>query len=320
LLRRAVSTQRQGILFLNRRGYATSVFCQRCATTLSCTRCSVSLTYHRRHGTVLCHPCGEERPAPTTCPGCGSPGLARLGAGTERLEDALRAAVPGVRFARMDSDVMHDRASYEDVLTRFGRGDLDVLVGTQMIAKGLHFPRVSVVGVVSADSSLLVPDFRAAERTFQLVSQVAGRAGRGERGGHVVVQTVQPQHAAFAFAAAHDFRGFAERETAERRRYLWPPFVRLVRVVVTGRDEDAARSRAETVAAGARSALPHGGGSVLGPAPCPILRIKDRFRWHLVVKTADEPVQRALVMRLARFSRRAGGTDLTIDVDPADLT
>ncbi len=320
VVRRALAKRRQAILFLNRRGFATSVYCSRCGGTLKCSRCSVALTYHRAHGTVLCHPCGEERRLPSHCPECGGPGLARLGAGTERLEDAVRAAFPGVRLARMDSDAMHDRDSYERVLGAFRRGEVDVLLGTQMIAKGLHFPNVTAVGVVSADASLLVPDFRAAERTFQLVAQVAGRAGRSSEPGVVVVQTVQPRHPALLRAVRHDYEGFAAAEVAERTRFRWPPATRLVRVVVAAKDDAAARARASEVADAVRAALPPGSHDVLGPARCPVERVRSRFRWHVVLRADDEPVLRAAVLRLRRFASRARGAELTLDVDPADLT
>ncbi|MCE9638425.1 MAG: primosomal protein N' [Planctomycetes bacterium] len=320
LLDDAFKRKRQAILFLNRRGFASALFCGRCGGTVKCPRCSLSLTLHRAHGTILCHHCGSEGPVPNSCPDCGGPGLARLGSGTERLEDAVRAVFPGVRMARMDSDSMHDRESYESVLGAFGRGELDLLLGTQMIAKGLHFPGITVVGVISADQGLAVPDFRAAERTFQLVAQVAGRAGRAEDPGRVVVQTIQPKHTALLRAAAHDFEGFAARELEERRKFHWPPFTRLVRALVTARTDDAARSRAAEIATAARAMLPDGAGDVLGPSQCPIHRIRDRFRWHAVVRAADVAVQHAVVLRLARFSPRAGGTELTVDVDPADLT
>jgi primosomal protein N' (replication factor Y) len=320
LLRRALSERRQAILFLNRRGFATSLHCGRCGAGVSCPRCSVSMTLHRGRGTVLCHHCGRETPVPAGCPSCGAPGIARLGAGTERLEDAVRAAVPGVRLARMDSDTMHDRASYERVLGAFGRGETDVLVGTQMIAKGLHFPGVTVVGVVCADTGLAVPDFRASERTFQLVAQVAGRAGRASAPGRVVIQTFQPRHEAIVRAAQHDYDGFAASELLDRQRHGWPPFARLVRAVVTSRSEAAARARCDEVAQAVRDELPPGAAEVLGPAACAIARVKDRFRWHCLVKAADVPVQRAAVARMARFARRARGTDTTIDVDPVDLT
>ncbi len=320
VVKRTLARKEQAILFLNRRGFATSVFCSRCGGTLRCRRCSVSVTFHRAHGTVLCHPCGEERPMPQQCPDCGGAGLARLGAGTERLEDAVRSCFPGVRFARMDSDAMHDRSSYDRVLGAFGRRELDLLLGTQMIAKGLHFPSVTAVGVVSADASLLVPYFRAAERTFQLVAQVAGRAGRSTAPGTVVVQTIQPRHPALLHAARHDFEGFAAAESAERARYHWPPHTRLVRVVVAGRSDHAARDRAQQVADELRTSLPPDAHDVLGPAHCPIERVRDRFRWQVVLRAADEPVQRAAILRLRRLSPKARGTDLTIDVDPADLT
>jgi primosomal protein N' (replication factor Y) len=278
------------------------------------------MTLHRSHGTILCHHCGHETPVPVNCPECGGPGLARLGTGTERLEDAVRAVFPGVRMARMDSDSMHDRESYESVLRAFGKGELDLLLGTQMIAKGLHFPGVVVVGVVSADQGLAVPDFRSSERTFQLVAQVAGRAGRADEPGRVVVQTMQPRHPALVAAANHDFDGFAAREHEDRKRYGWPPFSRLVRAVITARDDAASRRRAGEIADAVREVLPAGGGDVLGPSPCPVHKVRDRYRWHAVVRAADLAVQHAVVLRLARFSPRAGGTDLPIDVDPADLT
>ena len=320
VVRKTLARREQAILFLNRRGFSTSVYCSRCGGTLRCSRCSVAVTFHRAHGSLLCHPCGEERPMPRQCPDCGGPGLARLGAGTERLEDAVRAAFPGVRFARMDSDAMHDRDSYEKVLGAFGRRELDLLLGTQMIAKGLHFPNVTAVGVVSADASLLVPDFRAAERTFQLVAQVAGRAGRSESPGTVVVQTVQPRHQALLHAAQHDFEAFAAEESAERARYHWPPHTRLVRVVIAAKSDVAARDRAQQVADLLRASLPPDAHDVLGPARCPVERVRHRFRWQVVLRAADEPVQRAAVMRLRRMASKARGADLTIDVDPADLT
>jgi len=320
LMRRALAKGEQSILFLNRRGFATSLWCGRCGAGVACPRCSVSMTLHRARGTVLCHHCGRESPPPRQCPGCGAPAITRLGAGTERLEDVVRAVFPGVRMARMDSDAMHGRESYERVLSAFGKGEIDVLVGTQMIAKGLHFPRVTVVGVISADVGLALPDFRAAERTFQLVAQVAGRAGRAETAGRVVVQTHHPGHPALVFAAVHDFDGFAAAETAERRRHGWPPFSRLVRAVTTARDENAARARCDEIVRALADALPPGAAEVLGPAPCAVARVKDRFRWHCVVKAADLPVRHAAVLRLARFARRAGGTDTTIDVDPVDLS
>jgi primosomal protein N' (replication factor Y) len=319
LMRRALAEGKQSILFLNRRGFATSLYCGRCGAAVSCPKCSVSMTLHRARGTVLCHHCGRESPPPRQCPGCGAPGVARLGAGTERLEDVVRAVFPGVRMARMDSDAMHGRESYERVLAAFGAGEIDVLVGTQMIAKGLHFPNVTVVGVISADVGLALPDFRAAERTFQLVAQVAGRAGRAGSAGRVVVQTHQPRHPSLLHAAAHDFDGFAAEETVERRRHGWPPFTRLVRAVTTAKDENAARSRCDEIVRALVAALPPGAAEVLGPAPCAVARVNDRFRWHCVVKAADLPVRHAAVLRLARFARRAGGTETVIDVDPVDL-
>ncbi|MCG3133039.1 MAG: Primosomal protein N' [Planctomycetes bacterium] len=320
LMDQAFRGGKQALLLLNRRGFASAMFCGRCGGTLRCGRCSIAMTLHRSHGSVLCHHCGDERPVPSSCPECGGPGLTRLGTGTERLEETVRAVFPAVRLARMDSDSMHDRADYERVLGAFGRGELDVILGTQMIAKGLHFPGVTVVGVVSADLGLQVPDFRASERTYQLVAQVSGRAGRAEAPGRVVVQTLQPKHPALLRAAAHDDDGFARDELAERLKVGWPPFVKLVRAVVTARTDEAARARCAEVADGVREAIPPGGGSVLGPSPCAVRKVRDRCRWHAVVKAADSAVQHAATLRLARFAHRAGGTELTIDVDPVEMT
>jgi primosomal protein N' (replication factor Y) len=220
----------------------------------------------------------------------------------------------------MDSDAMHDRGSYERTLSAFGRREIDVLVGTQMIAKGLHFPHVTVVGVIAADAGLALPDFRAAERTFQLVAQVAGRAGRASAAGRVVVQAHQPQHPALLQAAAHDFPGFAAAELAERRKWGWPPYTRLVRVVVASTDEASARDRCDELARAIREGLPEGAGDVLGPAPCPLARVREKFRYQALVRAADAAVQHAAVLRLRRFSRKAGGAETTIDVDPVDMT
>jgi primosomal protein N' (replication factor Y) len=189
-----------------------------------------------------------------------------------------------------------------------------------MIAKGLHFPGVTVVGVISADTGLSIPDFRASERTFQLVAQVAGRAGRAGSAGRVVVQTYQPRHPALVRAAEHDYEGFAAGELQDRNRFGWPPASRLVRVVVSSRDEGAARDRCGEVVAALRESLPPGAAEILGPAPCGVPKVKDRFRWNCVVKAADAPVQHAVVLRLARFSRHAAGTEMMIDVDPVDMT
>src|SRR6185503_14255333 len=208
-----------------------------CSETVTCGLCDVALTFHRRIGRAVCHACCTETPPPKACPSCTAPALRFLGAGSERIEAEIGRLLPGARVLRMDSDTMVRREDYESALERFGRGEIDVLVGTQMLAKGLDFPRVTVVGIVSADVSLHLPDFRAAERTFQLLSQVAGRAGRGALAGEIVVQTTAPSHPAVVLAARHDFEGFAEAESRLREELGYPPHGRLLRAVIEDRDE-----------------------------------------------------------------------------------
>jgi len=322
LLKAALERREQAILFQNRRGFAPVLWCSGCRETVRCQQCDVGLTWHRRIRRLVCHVCCEERPAPSACPGCTKPGLHRLGAGSERVEEELALLLPEARVLRMDSDTMRRREDYEQALAAFGRGDLDVLVGTQMIAKGLDFPRVTVVGIVDADSALHLPDFRAAERTFQLISQVAGRAGRGELAGRIVVQTTAPGHPAVTRAAAHDFRGFAAAESRLRAELGYPPHGRLVRVLIEGEKEDEVLVQARRVAAAA-STVP--GIAVLGPAPAPIAMMRGRHRHHVLIKVPrSTPTAGAALLARARDTLIAAAEGvrqprLTIDVDPVSV-
>jgi primosomal protein N' (replication factor Y) len=232
----------QVILFLNRRGWATVLMCRGCRSGLKCPHCEVSMTLHRRIDRVLCHYCGHEQPPPTTCPACSSR-LSPLGFGTEKVEEEVRRAFPGVSVARMDSDTMSGRGAHEKVLSAFGEGKLHVLVGTQMIAKGLDFPNALVVGVICADSALFLPDYRAAERTFQLLAQVTGRTGRGPKGGRVVVQAFDTRHPSIRAGMIQDYEAFARTELPEREAYGYPPYARLVRIVVQGLELPEVKSR-----------------------------------------------------------------------------
>lgn len=278
----------QTILLLNRRGFATTILCTDCGQSLRCPSCDVSLTYHGRRHEVLCHYCGRATPLPTRCPGCGSrDGLQLGGRGTERLEEELRAVWPDLRVDRMDADTTRSRAAHRRILDAFRQRRFEVLVGTQMVAKGHDFPGVTLVGVLAADAALHLPDFRASERTFQLIAQVAGRAGRGDRPGRVVVQAWFPDHHAVRLALEHDFLAFAERELRLRRGLGYPPFSRLLMVRVDAIDERQAKDAADALGAASHRAVQRAsapGLVVRGPHPAPLYKLRDRFRWQLLVR------------------------------------
>jgi len=319
-LRETLARGEQAILFQNRRGFAPVLWCHVCRETLRCHQCDVGLTLHRRHGRLVCHACCEERAVPKLCPGCSRGGLRPLGIGSERVEDALHGLLPDARVARMDSDTMLRPEDYERTLSAFGAGEFDVLVGTQMIAKGLDFPRVTLVGVISADSSLHLPDFRASERTFQLVSQVAGRAGRGQLPGRILVQTWTPEHPAIQRAVAHDYEGFADGEERLRAELGYPPFGELVRVLAEDECEQKARAAVERAAERLKAGVSEGDIRVLGPAPAPLAQVRGRHRWHLLIKgpTGAAGLERAREL-MAEEAGLRGGTRLVVDVDPTSM-
>ena len=323
-LKQTLDRREQAILFLNRRGFAPVLWCSECKQTVRCRQCDVSLTFHRRIQRAVCHCCCEELQPPKACPTCTAPALRYIGMGSERVEEVMRGLFPDARVRRMDSDTMHSREDYETILDAFGKGEIDVLVGTQMIAKGLDFPGVTLVGVMSADSTLHLPDFRAAERTFQLLSQVSGRAGRGKKPGRILVQTMTPEHPAVSAATRHDFEGFARTEVILRRELDYPPSGRLLRVIVEDKDEQRVKSTAQRIATVLEAVLRDipGGKSiqVLGPAPAPIALLRGRHRHHLLVKaplreTGFSRVRAALVELAAEHARPR----VTIDVDPVGL-
>jgi len=310
----------QAILFLNRRGFVPLLWCPGCQEKIRCGRCSTAMTYHRRIRRLVCHSCCHERDVPPACPTCSRPGLRPVGVGSERVEHELRALVPGVRVARMDSDTMRRREDYENTLEAFGRRELDVLVGTQMIAKGLDFPRVTLVGILSADQALFLPDFRAEERTFQLVSQVAGRAGRSSLRGRVVVQTTEPEHPAIVLAARGDYTGFARAELELRRERGYPPFGRILRFVFEGADEAAVRKGAEDFTAELRALVPGPGLEILGPAPASLALLRGEHRLDLRLQApAADPRFQAAVDWAAAHPARSAKVGVKVDVDPASM-
>jgi primosomal protein N' (replication factor Y) len=270
----------QTILFINRRGYSSAMQCRKCGSVEECPHCSVSMTYHRTDETLRCHLCGEQRPAPVRCLQCGAPDIRWKGLGTQRVEEAVRRILPRAKIERMDSDTMGRKNRFREILGDFRRGKIDILVGTQMIGKGLDFPNVTLVGLVDADLSMHIPDFRANERTFQLLVQVAGRAGRGDRAGEVVVQSFNPQAEAIQFARHVDFAGFAAAELEVRRRFGYPPQRHLIRHLFRGKNPDKLKFFTEQFSKRVREVL-GSRAELRGPAPAPIEKIRDEYRWQL---------------------------------------
>lgn len=313
LVDQALSRHEQVILFLNRRGSATYVFCRDCGWVATCPRCDIPLTLHRQAGRLICHRCGYRIRQPRRCPNCGSSRVRAFGLGTEGLEARVLERWPEAHTVRWDRDVAHTHTAHTLIMGRFARGDADILVGTQMIARGIDLPKVTVVGVISADTALNLPDFRAAERTFQLLAQVAGRAGRGVLGGRVVVQTYHPDHYAIRMAAMHDYEAFAEHELAFRRRALYPPAIRMARLVFTHRDRHAAQEAAQRLAARLRYRLKEVGRPVedlIGPAPAFFMRVRGRYRWHILVRHPAPADFLRTVQIPAGWS---------VDIDPLDV-
>ncbi|MBA3554798.1 MAG: primosomal protein N' [Gemmatimonadales bacterium] len=310
----------QALLLLNRRGYAAFLHCPDCGEVWQCPRCSISLTVHTAPAGLKCHYCGHEEPLPRSCRACANPVQQMRGVGTQQLERVLAERYPEARIARMDLDTTSTKWSHQRILARVEAGQVDLLLGTQMIAKGLDFPNVTLVGVADADTGLYLPDFRSAERTFQLLAQVAGRAGRGPKGGRVLIQTRHPTHHALVWSARHDTEGFLKQEREHRRLPPYPPETSLVNLVVSGPGEIEVGRRAAEVADWCqalidRHALPL---TVLGPAPSPLARIKDRWRWHVLLKGPSDSLGRVVRYAAARLGR-ARKTRLAIDRDPVSL-
>jgi primosomal protein N' (replication factor Y) len=314
----------QSILLLNRRGYAAFMQCSACGFVAACPNCSISLTYHRTPERLVCHYCRHEEAPTSTCPRCGAITLRQRGLGTQQVERLIVDRFPAARVARMDVDTTSGKWAHATILDRVARGEVDILLGTQMIAKGLDFPNVTLVGVVDADVGINLPDFRASERSFQLLSQVAGRAGRGPKGGAVIIQTRMPKHHSVRHAIAHDYLSFVREELPARAEPRYPPLVRLINVIASGTDEAATEELSQgmahwfldRVARSQRADI-----SVLGPAPCPIERIHKRWRWHVVLKSEHAGALGALARALLeRFDVPARhGLRIAVDRDPISL-
>ena len=317
----------KAVLLLNRRGFASFLMCRECGCVPECPHCSTALTYHERTHSLMCHTCGSTWPVraypdpSTQCPNCGSRYLGTYGIGTQRVEDELRMLLPeGVDVIRMDADTTKGKGDHQRLLEQFDASPCAVLVGTQMIAKGLDFPEVTLVGVVNADTTLKLPDFRAAERTYGLLEQVSGRAGRGGRPGRVIIQTYWATHPAIAAVLGHRREVFLEAELADRREAGYPPFTRVANVVVWGKDGRAVRDQAEQMAAMLREhAAAHDGWRVLGPAECVKARVKDRERRHVLVKAPVDADLGAVLLGCSQRLPRRPGVSMALDVDAHDL-
>lgn len=313
-----LARKEQTILFLNRRGYSTSLLCPACGHVCKCPNCSVALTFHRGAGRVVCHICGHQAVAPQRCPECRDPKIRYSGTGTEKVEDAVAKLFPKAVVKRMDADVMTRREAYRETLGAFRTGKIDILVGTQMIAKGLHFPNVTLVGIINADLALHLPDFRAGERTFQLLTQVAGRAGRGDVEGEVFVQSFTPFSPSIQFARHHDFEGFWEQEIEFRRQWDYPPFSHLVLIGIRSPHEGRASFSAQTLHRRLEESLP-AGTTLSEPAPAPLEKSHGNYRFQLMLRTHS-------ILRLSRHLRSVleklpfpEDVVVTVDVDAYQL-
>jgi primosomal protein N' (replication factor Y) len=320
---RRLERREQTILFLNRRGYSTALQCPLCGYVAGCPNCSVSLTYHREEQKLRCHICGHSEPVPKICPNqkCRNPDIRYSGLGTQKVEETLRKLFPRARSVRMDSDALKRKDDYRRILGDFRTGKIDILVGTQMIAKGLHFPNVTLVGIIYADMALHQPDFRASERTFQLLTQVAGRAGRGDVEGEVFVQAFTPFHPSIQYARRHDFAGFYEQEIEFRRQLKYPPFARVALLTLKGRNEEKVNFSAEHVKRELqKGTLDLKDLILMGPAPAPLRRAESYYRFQIMLR-----VQRmsALSRRLAELIENLKlplDVTISVDIDPVDLT
>ncbi|NLP30842.1 MAG: primosomal protein N', partial [Clostridiales bacterium] len=288
-IERCLEDKRQVILFLNRRGYSTFLSCRYCGYVMRCDECSISLTFHKSRNEVVCHFCGNRKKVPRTCPECNSKYIRYFGTGTEKVEEMALQAFPNAKIDRLDLDTSQKRGSIDRIIGRFAKGKTDILIGTQLVAKGLDFANVGLVGIISADISLNIPDYRSPERTFQLITQAAGRAGRGEEAGKVIIQTYTPEHYAIQSASVQDYYSFYKTEIAIRRSLGYPPFSDLIQLIISAEDEDLTKDSSEKIKevflkrVGAKHK-----GYILGPRPAPMNKIKELYRYQMLIKCFPE--------------------------------
>jgi primosomal protein N' (replication factor Y) len=313
----AVDNGRQAIFLLNRRGFSPIMMCRTCKKKIECPDCSISLNYHR-DGSLICHYCGYTRNQPESCPSCGADQLVKIGSGTQRIEELIEKTFYGKNIFRLDQDSARKKNSSSDLMEKMRDGTIDILVGTQMVAKGFDFKNVDIVGVVMADIGMNLPDFRASERIFSLLIQVAGRCGRGEHPGRVIIQTLNPDHDLLGMIVRHDYDAFYQSELAMRKLLLYPPFARIARLLLRGRDEEKVRQAAAEVASIVNKYVTGKNATLLGPSPAPMEKIGGNFRHHLIIKSRDGD----LLRKIARSAYQAYGKSepyLEIDIDPFDM-
>lgn len=326
-MRSALTAGGQVMLLLNRRGFNTHVHCPSCGYVSTCRNCDLSLTFHRQRTALVCHYCGFEQAPLERCPMCQQVAIRYQGLGTERLQTEIEEKFPNYVVQRMDSDTMQRPGSHQRVLDAFRDGRIHILMGTQMIAKGLDFPNVTLVGVVNADVGLHLPDFRAAERTFQLLAQVAGRTGRGEQGGRVLIQTFNPEHPCIALATAHDYLGFANRELEYRSAHGYPPYQRLARLIVRSEKQEAAEAFANQLAGAFQHALKRPANQstagavlrLLGPAEAPVFRLNNYFRYHFQLQSTSPALLHRVLREVLAVARAPGGVEFLVDIDPYNM-
>jgi primosomal protein N' (replication factor Y) len=319
-LESCLARREQAVILINRRGHANFVQCRSCGWIERCPNCSISLTFHSRGQKLLCHYCGFREDVPDVCPRCGAYKIVHRGVGTERVEMELMNLLPGVKVARMDLDTTAGRAGHLAVLETFATGERDVLLGTQMVAKGHHYPNVTLIGVLTADRGLQFPDFRAAEKTFRLLFQAAGRTGRGEKGGTVLIQTYAPDHFIYQYLVRHDYDGFAAKELEMREALGYPPAGSLMLFTVSSRSREQAARAAELVA-GALEKAAGGAAGVLGPTPALIERLRGKHRLQILVRGLLDDGLRLGLLRAARASLSGmKPVELQWDVDPIELS
>lgn len=321
-INKKLELKEQIILFLNRKGYAPVVSCSHCGKVLECPNCSVSLTYHKKKNTVMCHYCGYAQFLEELCEDCKIGRFERIGSGTEKVEEHLNILFPNASIERVDQESVGGIKNYEKIFKRFANGEIDILIGTQMIAKGLDFPNVTLVGVLFADMSLHIPDFRSSERTFNLITQVAGRSGRGEKKGVVYIQTYSPNHYSIECAKNHDYISFYNNEILKRKSPLnYPPFSRLVRLVVRGENETKTESDANMIADLLRTLTYKYADKleILGAAPCIMSKLKKYYRWNILIKTASHSLLKEFFEKLKNNFAAQKGNYIEIDIDPLNM-
>lgn len=317
-----LAAQNQSIIFLNRRGYANLMICQDCGSTVKCRDCNISLTLHKSKNLLCCHHCGYTTKSAIICPTCSSANVNQVGFGTEKIEEALSQKFPEARIARMDRDTSTNRKKFLKILKAVHCREIDILIGTQMIAKGHHFPHVTLVGVIWADAGLGMPDYKAGERTFQLISQVTGRAGRGDKPGRVIIQTHQPGHFALRCAENHDYQAFYEKEMQLRSALFFPPLSRLVNLKFAGENEEKVKEAAGRIAVIARKYAEPLNIDVLGPASAPLSKIRNKYRWQLLLKGPDSVSLHQICQQLeadSPSSLHSHAVNMTMDIDPENM-